>query len=149
MHFRDERSETRRGKQRFRHQQLFNIRVGFQNQFFQLPVQCAFLLINNVWSLFFFYPRLPIPPAPLPSPAFSFHPWFSPFDLASVFFILSPFLSSCLFLWVKTASLVNIASSLKPRRGLLELSRTCASISLILVLTKQSCFVLVTVLPLA
>ena len=67
MHFRDERSETRRGKQRFRHQQLFNIRVGFQNQFFQLPVQCAFLLINNVWSLFFFYPRLPIPPAPLPS----------------------------------------------------------------------------------
>ena len=67
--FRDERSETRRGKQRFRHQQLFNIRVGFQNQFFQLPVQCSFLLINNAWSLSFLplTQLLPSPAHPLPS----------------------------------------------------------------------------------
>ena len=68
IHFRDERSETRRGKQRFRHKQLFNIRVGFQNQFFQLPVQCSFLLI--MFDPFFFLsspPSSSLPFYPLPS----------------------------------------------------------------------------------
>ena len=87
---------------------------------------------------------------PLPIPCLLFPPLFRSLSSCLCIFYLPPFLSFCLFLWVKTASLVNIASSLKkPRRGLLELSRTCASISLIPVLTKQSCFVLVTVLPLA
>ena len=82
-------------------------------------------------DLFLFSPS-PNSSPPLPIPCLLFPPLFRSLSSCLCIFYLPPFLSSCLFLWVKTASLVNIASSLKkPRRGLLELSRTCASISLI------------------
>lgn len=121
-----------KGVQGFKNHELVSIGAGFKNQFFQFPVQYSFLWINNI----------SFPPVSVfPLPFFSSFPFPLLLYDPVCFVILSP-----LSLWVKVTS-VNVASASlkKPWRELLELSRTCASVSHVLVLTKQSCLVSFTV----
>ena len=90
------------------HHQLFNIRAGFQYQFFQLPAQCFFGSIIFYWLLSLSALLLPSLPthalALLSSLSLSLS-----LCLLLCFFILSLLFCSSLPLWVKIISPVNEA----------------------------------------